>query len=252
MISEKGDEESTVNLLWTGGWDSTFRLLQIIFEENRKVQPFYIVDLSRKSWRVEIITMHEIKSFLAKQFPDESELINPTIIFDKGDIIFDDEIVKAWNNIKKKRHIGKQYVWLASFIKARGIKNMEISIENRENFQNRNSSLIAHLQEDKITSDEKTIFKYFSLPIKSLTKNDMAKISEEKNWKEILDRTWFCHHPLPNPFNKRTPCGVCNPCRVAVEEGFGHKIPAINRVAGKWVKAIYNSKLFNKLRLAIL
>ena len=33
-----------VKLLWTGGWDSTFRLLQLLLLYEKKVQPYYIID----------------------------------------------------------------------------------------------------------------------------------------------------------------------------------------------------------------
>lgn len=237
-----------MNLLWTGGWDSTFRLLQIIFEENQKVQPFYIVDLSRSSWQTEIETMNGIKSFLAKKHPENFGLLKPTILFDRDDIPFSPEIKDAWNQIKKRRHIGKQYSWLAMFCKSFELSDIELSIQKHTHSESVSQSLVFNLEKDRISTEEKIVFKYFSYPLKNLSKIEMTNISEKNNWAEILEKTWFCHHPLSTFFLKRIPCGVCNPCRVAVEEGFGHKIPAINRVAGKWIKAIYNSKLFNKLR----
>jgi len=247
MISEKSNDGNTVNLLWTGGWDSTFRLLQIIFEENRKVQPYYIVDLSRSSWKVEIETMNGIKSLLAKRYPIEFELIKPAIIFDRDDIQHVPEIDNAWNQIKKRRHIGKQYSWLAMFCKQMDLENIELSIQRHTNSENIAHSLIFNLDKEKKTSDEKIVFSYFSYPLKELSKIDMEKIAAKNQWSHILKKTWFCHHPMPNPFKKRIPCGICNPCRVAVEEGFGHKIPALNRVTGKWLKALYNSSMFKKL-----
>src|SRR5690606_13578695 len=33
-----------VNLLWTGGWDSTFRLLSLVVQQHRCVQPYYVLD----------------------------------------------------------------------------------------------------------------------------------------------------------------------------------------------------------------
>ena len=82
MISEKSNDDNTVNLLWTGGWDSTFRLLQIIFEENRKVQPYYIVDLSRSSWKVEIDTTANFRRFLHRNHPESRTLLKPLVIED--------------------------------------------------------------------------------------------------------------------------------------------------------------------------
>lgn len=48
-------------LFWTGGWDSTFRLLQLA-EMGVEVNPVYIRDSKRKSSPVEIERMNEIAS----------------------------------------------------------------------------------------------------------------------------------------------------------------------------------------------
>jgi hypothetical protein len=36
---------------------------------------------------------------------------------------------------------------------------------------------------------------------------------------EIMEKTWFCHTPVHGE-----PCGVCNPCSHAIEEGLVFKI----------------------------
>lgn len=41
-------------LLWTSGWDSIFRLLEIILIEKELVQPIYIIDEDRKSLKNEL------------------------------------------------------------------------------------------------------------------------------------------------------------------------------------------------------
>ena len=46
-----------VNLLWTGGWDSTFRLLSLVLIKRKPVQPFYVIDVGRVSTIREIKTM---------------------------------------------------------------------------------------------------------------------------------------------------------------------------------------------------
>lgn len=37
----------THHLLWTGGWDSTFRVLQLLLCSRDAVQPHYIIDPER-------------------------------------------------------------------------------------------------------------------------------------------------------------------------------------------------------------
>lgn len=49
----------TVNLLWSGGWDGTFRFLQLA-SEPICIQPIYIKDPGRGSQKYEIRAIHEI------------------------------------------------------------------------------------------------------------------------------------------------------------------------------------------------
>ncbi len=65
------DQELTpapINLFWTGGWDSTFRLLQLIIIYQKKVQPYYIIDNNRKSVQNELLRLKNIKRFLFEKF----------------------------------------------------------------------------------------------------------------------------------------------------------------------------------------
>ena len=41
-------------LLWTGGWDSTFRLLQRVLIDKQPIQPIYFVNPDRESVREEL------------------------------------------------------------------------------------------------------------------------------------------------------------------------------------------------------
>src|SRR5688572_33020809 len=47
LMHERKIEAAPVALLWTGGWDSTFRLLMLLLVERRAVQSYYIVDRLR-------------------------------------------------------------------------------------------------------------------------------------------------------------------------------------------------------------
>ena len=239
--------DNSTHLLWTGGYDSTFRLLQLLYIEEQEVQPIYIIELSYKSPIYELMAMNEIRSELHKKGVTKSQL-KPTIYIDKSGVEIDDEISKAWTNIRERRHIGRQYIWLASLCKQHNLDGVELSIERRDNEEKISESTAYFLNECRITSDEKTIFKYFSLPLQQLTKKRMQKIAEKENWLDIMELTWFCHHPIYHPFKKGVPCGICNPCRIAVEEGFGHRIPFLLRYSGKYLKKIYNSSLINLMK----
>ena len=74
-------ESKTIHLFWTGGFDSTFRLCQIMLDENKKVQPIYINTLStdgyfwlgskikRKNVNFEKKAMNKIRNYLYKNYP---------------------------------------------------------------------------------------------------------------------------------------------------------------------------------------
>ncbi|NRR75753.1 hypothetical protein HRD57_10360 [Tetragenococcus halophilus] len=67
------------NILWTGGWDSTFRVLSLVILQNKEVQPYYIIDPGRASNEVELLTMEKIKKEVVRKFPNTKGLIKKTI-----------------------------------------------------------------------------------------------------------------------------------------------------------------------------
>ena len=73
-------DRQTVNLLFTGGWDSTFRLLQLS-EYPIIVQPIYIVEYFRASAKHEQRTMRKIIEAVRKRDSCHAVINNP-IIYD--------------------------------------------------------------------------------------------------------------------------------------------------------------------------
>lgn len=62
-------QDNIVNLLWTGGWDSTFRLLELLEHTGQTIQPHYIVDPGRPSFKLEMKQMAEIRGKLVRASP---------------------------------------------------------------------------------------------------------------------------------------------------------------------------------------
>ena len=58
---ETNHKTSKINLLWTGGWDSTYRLLEILLIEKKVVQTYYLIDQTRLSHELEMKRMDEIR-----------------------------------------------------------------------------------------------------------------------------------------------------------------------------------------------
>ena len=102
-------------ILWTSGWDSTFRILQLVLEKKIEVQPIYILDKERKSLNQELKAIENITQKLFDQFPESKNYLKPIWFVNKEEIENNTEIEKAFHEIKGKRKIGSQYEWIAKF-----------------------------------------------------------------------------------------------------------------------------------------
>jgi len=216
-------------LLWTSGWDSTFRLLQLVLEQRVPVQPIYLIDPDRRSMPIEIRSMRAIKQALTQIHPHTADLIFPTFYYSIADLDPDPEIDAAAARLREKRKLGDQYPWFARFIKQFNLHGIEIGIIHGDpttsNFYLKDyfkpHSAINEL--DPAFSDilEYPIFKNLSFPIIHLSKVEMMEIAKQNGWFEFMELTWFCFTPLPG----EKPCGQCSPCKIAKNEGMGWRLP---------------------------
>jgi hypothetical protein len=82
---------------------------------------------------------------------------------------------------------------------------------------------------DDADPDMRAIFGAFSFPLLHTPKHAMAEVVARNGWSELMAMTWFCHRPARGV----RPCGFCNPCQYAVEEGFAWRIPRGRRTLSK-------------------
>lgn len=227
-----------VNIFWTGGWDSTFRLLQLVMEEQRSVQPHYIIYQGRPSFQMEIDTMEKIRTQLHEQYPDAAKLILPTIFTLIDEMDEDEEIMKAYQQANALRSLAMQNTWLAKYCKQHQILDMEYCSERRINPQDRRFFDFLKKEEDSPVytynlelrdRPEYVLLKYFRFPIYGFTKPDIEKYARENGWLGILKKTWSCYTPLLG----RYPCGTCSPCRQSIKEGTGWRIPLFIRILNR-------------------
>lgn len=217
-----------VNLFWTGGWDSTFRLLQLI-QQGAVVQPHYIRDPNRDSLNKEIQTINEIRLKVNERFPDSN--LRETIITDQSDIIANRDIVNSHRNILSKGWIGSQYIYTSSYTLKKDIKNMEVCIVSRSETRddvmpclknteiNKERSRVISKRADK---DLICLFNQCSFPVLALSKLDMYEEAKGRGILDILNQAWFCHQPLLGK-----PCGSCNPCMSTLEDGLKYRFGTI-------------------------
>lgn len=240
----KTDKSEPIKLLWTGGSDSSFRMLEIVLIEKRQVQPYYfIAPQHRKSVRNEQEAQRKIKQALFKKYPEAKALVLSTIYVHTSDIPQDEEIAQANREAQAIRAMGRQYEFIARYAKQQGFFDMELCIEasNNPDWVERYFIFMERVGETRMLRyslkfkerPEYHIFKYFNFPMSELAKRDMYEIAKERGWWDILKYTWFCH----TPYLGRIPCGVCVPCRQAIGEGMGWRIPFYTRYLYKiWDK----------------
>ncbi|MDO1449468.1 hypothetical protein Q0590_24545 [Rhodocytophaga aerolata] len=223
--------EKPVNLFWTSGWDSTFRLLDLLLVQQRTVQPFYVKDHLRKSLHMEIQTMEKLTGMIFKKAPHTKQLLLPTKFKDLKGIKPNEQIQQQYARLKSVRHLGAQYEWLACFAEEEKLYDLELAIETRSPgfFTSYVKPEIIKIHDGKAENFKITdlprnpdisLFQYFRFPIHELTKLDLQQLAIKHDFIDIMNQTWFCHSPI-----HEQPCGLCMPCKATMEEGLGRRIP---------------------------
>lgn len=221
-------------LFWTGGWDSTFRLMELVINENKTVQPHYIIDPERSSAGIELYATKKIKHAMDELQPNAGSKILPTVYTNKLHIEPDVEVTQAWNRLKQKFRIGTQYEWLPRYCKQMNINGMEVSLFMDHNLANaspfrkcytkyfcNDESINTAPFGDEVQSDLEIIFQHMKAPLMKTTKPKMYRYAVENDWMSVLNHINFCH----NPNTSIRPCGTCRPCEAVIEDNMTWQIP---------------------------
>ncbi len=230
---------NAVELLWTGGWDSTFRLLQLVADTDAHIQPRYLVDEERPSTPREIDTMRTIRSMVEDRWPEARERLLSTDYGSYRATTMEPHHRKMWEALKERGRVGLQYPILASYAEQNGIDQLELSIHKEEQEGFLDTFLTKHTETKETEvgrvgqlDDEggpETLFKVFTFPLLDYTKHDMKQEARQRGWKDIMEKTWFCHNPILG-----LPCGGCYPCEITVEGGVRSRVgylgPVLNVV----------------------
>lgn len=239
-----------LNIFWTGGWDSTFHLLDLVTTRELKVQPHYIIDEDRRSLQAEIGAIRKLKQLTFKLNPQASELILPTLFTAKSDLIIDQATHDAFSRVKAGfSSLGTQYAWLTQYCIDHEIDNMRVCIEKSISFNDAGPVHIEKLLWDeseqvddlgkaafkakRVAGNEAFFYMFgrYLLPLLDTTKPEMMKMAEQRGWSKIMAKTWFCHWPT----RRGKPCGRCNPCLFVASEGMAWRLPL-----GARIKSIFS------------
>jgi len=242
-----------VNILWTGGWDSTYRVLRLM-DKCVSIQPYYLKDNNRQSGELELKAIRTITEDI-RNHPDTRCEILETIVVNVSDISLDVEITSAYKNILKTNFYGSQYNWLARF--AKNIGNLELNMhkDDTANFFRKHGDL-KKIQDDlkgdyyvldheKSSEDLMKVFGNYHFPILNTTKLEMKEWAVNSGLIDIMNKTWFCHKPLKNQ-----PCGRCNPCNYTIKENMTYRFnkTALRRYRfNEFVKSINRTIIISRI-----
>ncbi len=248
-----------VDILWTGGFDSSFRVCQLSLLPVI-IQPYYI-RADKKSDANEIAAMSEIQKFIDRNPAKKCELL-PWIEIKLKDIAPDKIISESYKRIREQYCIGSQYEWFARFSKQSGL-SLEISFErdplsDTDAFYTKNGKLrevniplagggepLKYLEYDKnqCSEDLWILFGPFrhGLPLYNLTKLETVEAYKEIGYEAVMSMTWFCAHPLLGK-----PCGLCNPCATVMKTGMGFRVPFTSRLLYYFLKASGAGRFLDK------
>ncbi len=220
--------QNPVHCLWSGGWDSSFRVLQLALIQKVPVQTYYVFDRRRKSTSYEIEAIRRMVYELGRQFPSAAAFLEPVRIINKS-MLKKDPDTKAWHDsLNRKYRLGIQYEWFARICRQWKIHDLEVGFIRHPESQNQ---AFNELLESNITGREHScklqehlsepaleLVRDFRFPIIHLTKEEMGEIAREHGFYDVLSLSWYCYDPGVDGM----PCGECRPCQIAGISDYEH------------------------------
>ncbi len=215
-----------IDVLWTGGWDSTYRVIHAAMIERREVYPHYIIDPVRRSSLRELQAISDVRSALRRLDTAAADRIQELRITPIMEIPEDRSITAAYKGMLATAYLGSQYDWLARYAQSQGLKKLELSVhvdDKAHHFlqgkvEETNGSV--WVLKNDVSGYERILFSRFTFPLLPLSKLQMRELASHHGFLAVLEKTWFCYHPLGGQ-----PCGVCNPCQYTMEEGMSYRLP---------------------------
>lgn len=219
--------DGPVKVLWTGGWDSTFRICQLVLEKGALVRPYYVIESERRSSLQEIRAMASIRRTLSERDDRRGRLLE-TRFADKSEIPPHEASTARWRALRGRSELGPQYEWLSRFRRSWELDGLEISVHQDDRLYPLVRDAVEPCQTPygityrlptSLAETDVGLLAGFDFPLLGWTKVEMESHARRRGFLDVLMGTWFCFLPLLG-----RPCGMCNPCRFAVAEGMGHRL----------------------------
>lgn len=223
------NDNSIHYLYWTGGFDSTFRLCEMLVDEGKRVQPIYVAlvldndcqteESCTKLWlrrnrKEEKKAMDNIINKIKTDFPEVANNILPTIVVDepiKDDVFnFNYERLFYSQNLWPKKRKKHQYLFLTKYATYHK-KKIDIGVLGIHE----KSTLAKFLKNNLVKTEDNFIIEkqhhplsYVNFPLFGRTKEDLLEKARINGYDHILNLTWSCWFP-----KEGKPCHKCPMCK---------------------------------------
>ena len=221
-------------LYWTGGYDSTFRLCEMLVDEGKIVQPIYVAlvldndcqseETCTKLWlrrnrKEEYAAMENVADKIKEKYPHLKERLLKTLIIDEHikDDTFNFNFEKLFysKNLWPKKRKTHQYLFLSKYATYHK-KHIDIGVLGIH----KKALLAKFLKKNlKKTKDNFVIeiknhpLYYVSFPLYGRSKEDLLEKAQINGYADILQLTWSCWFPKDGK-----PCGKCPMCKERIVE----------------------------------
>ena len=224
------NEKDVHYLFWTGGYDSTFRLCQLLLVEDKPVRPIYLmcgnVDdsddwltmVSRKNVSTEITTMKDIRTELLQNNTHLANKLLPTfyVVSIKKNLETTAKFKRLHKYLKYFSRDINQYERMARFSKEFkfpievGLENCGTGLDEATKGKRVGQWSSCQLMNNlPLKYQDLEIFRDFRFPICHLTKEEMKTISLNNNFYYLLVMTFSCWYPDKDG----NACGKCQMCK---------------------------------------
>jgi 7-cyano-7-deazaguanine synthase len=213
--------EQIKEILFTGGYDSTFMLCKMAREESI-IQPYYIKLSKKRTTSIELERINIILDLLSKK-DDIKSTILPLQTYNDYEYEPDETIKRAFNTYKDEYQLGWQYLYLSQFAKthvgiALGQERYYETPGHLTKFLTKHGHIqfdnngVGYLPKD-IDPDVYNLFGNYTYPIAKYYELLMYDKFKEWNYEDIMSNVWFCHNPKHGK-----PCGYCTPCKTKLKQ----------------------------------
>ena len=258
---DKYMDKRIVHILWTGGLDSTYRVVELS-RLDCVIQPHYVI-VNRGNVDNELRAISDITAILKRDKRTIAD-IRPVETFSKYELEVYADVQSAWDLLHEiKDFKSQQYPLLTRYARQKKLK-LEMGIQFSES-----GTVVKVVDESFLVdcpdSDDEmmidplkgtqewasfTLFKDFLFPKSLYHKTKKEEIEELKSlgYDKVLKKVWTCFDPVLG-----MPCGHCFACRSAMKEGAGMMVPFAGNALGAfrlYLRKIL--KLFKRLLKRVL